>query len=438
MNLISPLGIKQSDLDIITSPEQASTITACSYGDMISDTEAFDSITPKNSFQQHPFHNSMFFFLIITSPQKNSLGYLTSTICFLILLLIGQYIGFTGNNRSAYNMDHSLLSADDVQSPYPNSCNVQQSFHNLPEASDCLQNKSNNQDSFQPQIHSEHHFGLETSSDSFSIKVVNSYIMYKVMPEDLRKEISFQNYMHAAECHENLCKCHLYLELSSHFDKCYEKNCNICGPARSLCGSTGNLQLESRKRKLDQSETTDDMGPASTGTLLDALPTKFPKSESSTVGEDATNDDQRRKVNGVHDQQVLTVVNQSDDIVNNEVLKAPQLCSEHLASKEITIDEEEKSGQVIIEASNDLTSSADVAAELNSNKSVTQNVSMVDCNSVLESDNSKIKITSLTDNDSQLEPEKIKIQSVSLADFFTADQIKEHLLSFTSQKVCSL
>ncbi|KAJ0469388.1 putative histone acetyltransferase chromatin regulator PHD family [Helianthus annuus] len=713
VNLISPLSVKQSDLDIITSPEQVSSITACSYSDMISDTEAFDSITAKSSFQQQPFYNN------------NS-----------------QYRSFAGNNMSAYNMDHSLLSMDDVQSPFPNSCNVQQSFQNLPEASDSLQNKSNNQD----------------SSDAYDLKVLNAYVMYKKMPANLRKEVSFQNYMHVAECKENLCKCHLHLELSSHFDNCDHLNCGICGPERALCGSIGSFQMESRKRKLDQSVVTDDMGPTGTGTLLDALRTKYPKLESSLVGEDATNNDQRSKVNGSHDQQETTVVKQSDGIANNETMKRPkldsstveedacdqqettvvnqsdniandeimkytklesstvgedamdddqkavvgahdqheltvvnqsddvssvgedarddeqrgvvndacgqqeltvvnqndsnannemmkyptlerstvgedamdndqrgvvsgehdqpestvvnqsdnilnaemtkspqvcsdnlsskemttdekeksgqaiteasndlssgadvadlhsnksmtpnvsmvdcdsaigpdhteikiasltdnemtkppQLCSDHLSSEEMSIDEKEKSGQAIIEASNDLSSGADVAdlhsnksmtpnmsmvdcdsalgpdhteikiasltdnemtkppqlcsdhlsseemsvgekeksgqaiieaskdlssgadvADLNSNKSITPNVSTVDCDSVLEQDNTSIKIASLTDNDSSLEPEKIKIQSVSLADFFTAEQIKEHLLSFTSQKVVS-
>lgn len=65
MNLISPLGVKQSDLDLITSPEQVSSITACSYGDVISDTEAFDSREPQISFQQQPFYNSMVSFLMI-------------------------------------------------------------------------------------------------------------------------------------------------------------------------------------------------------------------------------------------------------------------------------------------------------------------------------------------------------------------------------------
>ncbi|KAL8193422.1 hypothetical protein R6Q57_026557 [Mikania cordata] len=468
MNIISPLNVKQSDLDIITSPEQVSTITACSYGDMVSDTEAFDSITAKNSFQQRPFHNS-------------------------------KYRSFTGNKRSAYNMDHPLISVDDVQSPYPypNSCNIQQSFQNLPEANDSVQNISNNQDSFQPQIQDQQHFGLESSSDAFSFKVLSAYVMYKDMPADLKKEVSFRDYMHAAECQENLCKCHLYHELSSHFDKCTDSNCNVCGPARSLCGNTGNFEVESRKRKSDQSESIDNIGSASTGALLDALPTKYPKLESSMVGEDAMGDDQIRKIDGAHDQQESSVVTQSDNFVNNELkdanlesliveedtmddnqrrkvngdgqqeltlvnqsnniinhgrMKPPQLRSDDFSLKETTF--EAKPGQTIIEANNDLNSCADVAdlnsstdvaelnsgadvTDLNSNKSITPNVCIVDRDPVLESDINKVKIASLIDNVSQLEPEKIKIQSVSLADFFTADQIKAHLLSFTSQKVVS-
>ncbi|KAC9800216.1 hypothetical protein E3N88_45233 [Mikania micrantha] len=106
-------------------------------------TEAFDSITAKKFLPTATFHNS-------------------------------KYRSFTGNKRSAYNMDHPLISVDDVQSPspYPNSCNIQQSFQKLPEANDSVQNISNNQDSFQPQIQDQQHFGLESSSDAFSFKVL--------------------------------------------------------------------------------------------------------------------------------------------------------------------------------------------------------------------------------------------------------------------------
>nr|GEY74491.1 histone acetyltransferase HAC1-like isoform X3 [Tanacetum cinerariifolium] len=112
-----------------------SSITACSYGDVISDTEAFDSRTSTYSFQQQPFHNN-------------------------------QYTSFTENKRNTYNMDSTLLLADDVQSPYSNSCNMLQN--------DSLQSKC--------------------SRDAFNFCVLNAYVCYKDMPADLRKEAPFEDH----------------------------------------------------------------------------------------------------------------------------------------------------------------------------------------------------------------------------------------------------
>lgn len=529
MNLVSPFGVKQTDLELITSPEQVSSITACSYGDVVSDTEAFDSIaalpgsvlhstsgpSANNSFQQQPFHKS-------------------------------QYRSSTGKKRSAYNMDFPLLLGDDVQSPYSNSCNVQQNLQNHAEASDskCNTQISDRGDSFQPQIqmpvsqqldqHSvqfddrlktqsnmllvngekssneisvrgefkmpqvnseksmqaPEYVVLESSRHVSSFQVLSAYVMYKDMPADLRREVSFQDYMHAAECKEYLCNCPLYLELASHFDKCNHLNCNICGP---VCG-TSNFHLESRKRKKDLAEATHDGDPSSTATLLDTLPTKYPKTESPTVGdvfsqeyadsldqhsppdqpphleqrpeafvhnediqevqpellavdrtvncatgEETMVDDQRRNFNDAYGEEESTELKPSNDIANNEMKKLPELNSDHLSSKEGVSDEKETSRQVHPESKHAKIEAKNSAADadesgLDSEKSMMPTVSLVDHDPVLESEKTEIKIASLVDDNSGLKPEKIKIQSVSLADFFTADQIREHLLSFTSQK----
>nr|XP_043634708.1 histone acetyltransferase HAC1-like [Erigeron canadensis] len=467
LNTVSSLGIKQTDLDLITSPEQVSSITACSYGDVISDSEAFDS-RPRFSLQQQPFTNS-------------------------------QYGSFTGK-KSTYNMDVPLLMVDDVQSSYPESCNMQQH--------DSLQSKCNTQISHQIQMcvsqqpsvqfhdrfetrsdmlfvndeksskdsenspHASQYVSWGNSSDIFSLRVLNSYVMYKDMPADLRREVSFQDYMHAEECKpNNICKCHLYVELSSHFDKCSDLKCNICGPARHICGA-GNSHLESRKRKKDQSELTLSGDSGRTQTLLDPLPTKYPKLESLTVGngflqEYVASLDQHDP-NNAHGEQDLTSVNPRDEITNDIMKTYPEVCSGHRSFKEKTSDEKErsdqtipetmygpnsapdanesginsrpndekeKSGQAIVEVKDGLNSAPDGnELGLNLKKSMTPVMSLVYCDSGLESGKTKIKITSSADG-LELEPEKIhKIQSVSLADFFTADQIKSHLLSFTSQK----
>ncbi|XP_024972844.1 histone acetyltransferase HAC12-like isoform X3 [Cynara cardunculus var. scolymus] len=539
MNSISPFGVKQTDLELITSPEQVSSVTACSYGDVVSDTEAFDSIaalpgsvlhstsgpSATNSFQQQPFHKS-------------------------------QYRSSIGKKKTAYNMDVPSLLGDDVQSPYSNLCNVQQNLTNHPETSDSLESKCNTQisdrgDSLQPQIHmpvsqqpdeqaqqhpvqfddrlktrsnmlfingekssdeisvreefkipqinseksplAQEYAALESSSQISSFQVLSSYVMYKDMPADLRREVPFQDYMHAAECKENLCNCPLYLELASHFDKCNHLNCDICGPARSLC-STSNFHLESRKRKKDQAEATHDADPSSTATLLETLPTKYPKTESPTVGDgfsqeyadsldqhspldqpqhleqrpeafvcnedvqevqpellavdpsvncatvgDTMDDDQRRNFNDTHGEQESTELKRSNDNTNNEMKKMPELNSANLSPKEGVNDEKEISNQVYTESGHAKIEANFLAADaydirLDSKKSMMPSVSLADHDSVLESEKTKIKIAPLVDDDAGVKPEKIKIQSVSLADFFTAAQIREHLLSFSSQK----
>ncbi|KVI09015.1 histone H3-K56 acetyltransferase, RTT109 [Cynara cardunculus var. scolymus] len=468
----------------------------------------------------------------------------------------GQYRSSIGKKKTAYNMDVPSLLGDDVQSPYSNLCNVQQNLTNHPETSDSLESKCNTQisdrgDSLQPQIHmpvsqqpdeqaqqhpvqfddrlktrsnmlfingekssdeisvreefkipqinseksplAQEYAALESSSQISSFQVLSSYVMYKDMPADLRREVPFQDYMHAAECKENLCNCPLYLELASHFDKCNHLNCDICGPARSLC-STSNFHLESRKRKKDQAEATHDADPSSTATLLETLPTKYPKTESPTVGDgfsqeyadsldqhspldqpqhleqrpeafvcnedvqevqpellavdpsvncatvgDTMDDDQRRNFNDTHGEQESTELKRSNDNTNNEMKKMPELNSANLSPKEGVNDEKEISNQVYTESGHAKIEANFLAADaydirLDSKKSMMPSVSLADHDSVLESEKTKIKIAPLVDDDAGVKPEKIKIQSVSLADFFTAAQIREHLLSFSSQK----
>ncbi|XP_071706322.1 histone acetyltransferase HAC12-like isoform X2 [Rutidosis leptorrhynchoides] len=420
MTLISPFGVKLNDLDIITSPEQVSSITACSYGDVISDTEGFESREPQISFQQPPLHNS-------------------------------QYSSFTGNKRSAYDMDFSLFKVDDVQSPYSNSCTMNQMSHQTqipvsPHPSQFFDrfetqsnmvftnNKklSNESEKFLP---APPHVTLDNNnSDMFNYQVLSSYVMYKDMPDDLRREVSFQDYMHAAECKDNLCKCHLYVELSSHFDECSDSNCFICGPARSACG-TGNSHSSS-KRKRDVPEPTPSEKPSGTQPHLDTLPTKFPKLESSMVNNAFSQEYVVSPVhhgpNDTHGEHEQLGVNRSNDITNDEIKNSSELCSDRLSVEESTSDRKEKSGQDIIEAANlapDTTESG-----FSAKNSVTPSVSLVDCDLGLQSEKTEMKTASVVDNDSGLEPEKIKIQSVSLADFFTADQIKAHLHSFTPHK----
>ncbi|CAH1437532.1 unnamed protein product [Lactuca virosa] len=296
MNLISPLGVKQTDLDLITSPEQVSSITACSYGDMISDSEAFDS----RAYYQLKAQSNMLF----------------------------------GNVE-----------------------------------------KSRNEVTMQAQPHV-----LESSNQISSLQVLNSYIMYKDMPADLRREVPFQNYMHAAECKDNFCNCSMYLELASHFDKCHDSNCSICGPARSLYG-TNKFQLESKKRKIDESEPTLYADPSHTETLSEdaLLPTKYQKMEAIVCNED-----------------VQEVVQLQKELLGADI--DPKVSAN--GEEEEAMDDDQKK-------------------KLNGEQEST-GLKQSDGNGVTNNEMNK--------------SEKMKIQSVSLADFFTADQIRGHLLSFTPQK----
>ncbi|KAL4577364.1 hypothetical protein LXL04_013473 [Taraxacum kok-saghyz] len=282
MKLISPLGVKQTEhLDLITSPEQVSSITACSYGDMISDTEAFDS----------------------------------------------------------------------------------RAFYQLRTQTQPMQTQQ--QQPQQPQ-----HVILESSNQISSLQVISSYIMYKDMPADLRKEVPFQNYMHSAVCKEIPCNCSLYLELASHYDKCHDSNCSICGPVRSLY--TNKFHLETKKRKIDESESdpTPSSDPSHTRTtpLSDTLPTKYQKMEDvQEVKTEVPRADNDPKVNTVN----------GEEPINGE-----------------------------------------------QRKNFHQTHGGQQCDTVINK------------NEMEKVPEKMKIQSVSvsLADFFTADQIRGHLMSFTPQK----
>ncbi|KVI02625.1 histone H3-K56 acetyltransferase, RTT109 [Cynara cardunculus var. scolymus] len=343
MNMIPPLDRKQAYMEFITSPEHASCITASSYEDAISDTEAYDS-----NFQYNP-----------------------------------------------------------------------ESAH------------------FLPSKYNSHR------SDCGAL---------------LQSEVPFQQDIHAAECKNNLCKCHAL-------------NCNICGPARRSCG-TANFFLGSRKRKFDTLDPSIKESRISTGTLVDMLPANYlngsivvdqisqefslspsqqglpvqlpcleqwPKASvhnedistaswdrkaNSIITEDSMRINQSKNLNAAFCEQKSKGAEGNGDTTNDEFKEPPEISSKrvHLCVEEKTSDEKEESSQVGPKAGE--------PQQANCESTAASDV----YDSVLESEETNIQNTSMDENDSGLGSKNIKTPSTSMADSFTTSQIKEHLLSFPRHK----
>ncbi|XP_048230017.1 histone acetyltransferase HAC12-like isoform X2 [Ricinus communis] len=69
--------------------------------------------------------------------------------------------------------------------------------------------------------------------DSFECKILHAYSSHKnsAMPTG-DCLVSFVNYLHSTFCKDRSCKCRHFCALLSHFDKCCYANCDICGPLR--------------------------------------------------------------------------------------------------------------------------------------------------------------------------------------------------------------
>ncbi|XP_028109263.1 histone acetyltransferase HAC1-like isoform X1 [Camellia sinensis] len=84
------------------------------------------------------------------------------------------------------------------------------------------------------------------SSDLTFKTILVSYMNYKRMNVD-GNQVSFMKHMHATLCNESTCYCDQYSELVSHFDNCHCWECNICKPVRRFC-VTGKPLGGSRKQ----------------------------------------------------------------------------------------------------------------------------------------------------------------------------------------------
>ncbi|KAJ9564190.1 hypothetical protein OSB04_000156, partial [Centaurea solstitialis] len=323
MSFISPLGRKPASKEFITSPDHASYITACSYEDAISDTEAFDSVlrhsisgTPSSEkfYQQKSFHQGMYsisskcFFPSISFTHLLFVYLTLRFFPFIICYQIGQYrSSIIGERQIAYNVYNPTSLVGDVQSFFSNPYSVQQKFQYDPEPDHLLLRKSNaqrldcgtflqSQVPFQKDIHAPEsaHF-LPTSKSNAQRSDFGTFLQSqapfqkdifaaesahflptsksKAQRSDfgtfLQSQVPFQKDILAAECGDNLCKC----------DDLY---CNICGPARRS-RVTADFCSESRKRKYDTLDPPIKESRISTGTLADMLPPNYLNGGSAVV-----------------------------------------------------------------------------------------------------------------------------------------------------------
>ncbi|KAA8530541.1 hypothetical protein F0562_005250 [Nyssa sinensis] len=89
-------------------------------------------------------------------------------------------------------------------------------------------------------------------------KILISYIIFMSMPVSTGGgQTAFVNYLHLMTCNEIVCNCDQYRILVSHFDHCRYSACDICGPVRRFF-VTGKLNQGSRKSKMGLSRAFDD------------------------------------------------------------------------------------------------------------------------------------------------------------------------------------
>ncbi|KAL2499780.1 Uncharacterized protein Adt_25330 [Abeliophyllum distichum] len=80
--------------------------------------------------------------------------------------------------------------------------------------------------------------------------ILFSYITYKSMPVNAESRQDFVDYMHLTVCSDQRCACDKYRVLISHFDTCHYTGCSICGPVREL-GPVVKIYSGSGKAKRD-------------------------------------------------------------------------------------------------------------------------------------------------------------------------------------------
>ncbi|XAR51564.1 Histone acetyltransferase [Bertholletia excelsa] len=86
-------------------------------------------------------------------------------------------------------------------------------------------------------------------SDVNPQRILLSYMNYKRIHAE-GSQVSFVDQMHSTVCGDCLCNCDKYSKLVSHFDNCHDWGCKICRPAR-MCCVMGKPPQGSRKQERD-------------------------------------------------------------------------------------------------------------------------------------------------------------------------------------------
>lgn len=90
-----------------------------------------------------------------------------------------------------------------------------------------------------------------------SHNILVSYLKFKSEQLDACRSLQeFLHHLHAAVCRDLICQCEKYRLLISHFEKCQNSDCNLCGPVRQLCHTERNNSIPVSKSALVEKMTS--------------------------------------------------------------------------------------------------------------------------------------------------------------------------------------
>ncbi|PSS30567.1 Histone acetyltransferase [Actinidia chinensis var. chinensis] len=289
ISMPSSVGTRQVSGDMVPSPEQISSITACSDADAYSDTGPFDGgqNVPGNTLQQY-------------APVSSSRTYVQHKHINHGELNLLKHGGFPENTQNVHTFGSSSLLVEKLELPHTYLRDLQQEssgilpgsmlktrstcedllklkplvpgsvqfyqWHQQPDEPYEAQSQYYlfEEDDFSQKIMGQkeklsylpsessngvQHVDLESSSilvgstgaaklaDTSDMEdqiILQSYLNYKRKCID-GSLVSFVKHMHSTSCNESRCNCNRYLILASHFDSCHSWECNMCRPVRRLC-----------------------------------------------------------------------------------------------------------------------------------------------------------------------------------------------------------
>ncbi|GFY86816.1 histone acetyltransferase of the CBP family 5 [Actinidia rufa] len=265
ISMPSSVGTRQVSGDMVPSPEQISSITACSDADAYSDTGPFDGgqNVPGNNLQQYALVSSSRTYVQHKHINHGELNLLKHGGCPEKILRMFESSGILpGSMLNTRSTCEDLLKLKPLVPgseqfyqwhQQPDEPYEAQSQYYLFEEDDFSQKIMGQKEklSYLPSESSNgvQHVDLESSSilvgstgaaklaDTSDMEdqiILQSYLNYKRKCVD-GSLVSFVKHMHSTSCNESRCNCDRYLILASHFDSCHSWECNMCRPVRRLC-----------------------------------------------------------------------------------------------------------------------------------------------------------------------------------------------------------